>query len=519
MKSTIKAGLFVLLGAALAHAQLPTFQHIILVIQENRTPDNLFGGNATFEPGVDLQLASGAQPWCLGACFDPGHENNAWRLQYKKGSCANPVSSASCSTTTCNGSTMTLPTCPQDTYVSTSYDNSVVSPYFDIAEKYGFANYFFQTNEGPSQPAHDFLFGGTSAPTGNPADQYFNYFAADNPAGGGATGCEAASTQTVTLVNPDGNNGDNTFPAAKLYPCFEHHTLSDLLEGAGKTWKYYTNNYGDIWTAPNGINHICIAPGGQEDQPCGNTDFTSHVLNSPKQILNDLGANNSPCNLQNMSWVIPNGTWSDHPGLGKNKASTTIEGGPSWVASIINTLGASSCKDTVNGTPIPYWQDTAIFVVWDDWGGFYDHIAPFKVQTGTKGSCDVWGCGYTYGFRVPLLVVSAYTPAGYVSGDTRTQGENFPYIHDFGSVLGFVENNFGIPIGSINSAENYPFADAFAPDYTAQPLNVPLADFFSLTSARQFEQITIPSTSPGTSYFLNYDGPPVDPDNDVIDND
>ncbi len=519
MKSTMKPVLFVLLAAVLCHAQLPTFQHIILVVQENRTPDNLFGGNPTFEPGVDLKLAGDAQPWCLGACFDPGHENNAWRLQHLKGSCANPVGSTYCSTTTCNGSIMTLPSCPQDTYVSASYDNAVVSPYFDIAQKYGFANYFFQTNEGPSQPAHDFLFGGTSAPTGNPSVQYFNYFGADNPAGGGVTGCEAASTQTVTLVNPDGNDGDNTFPKAKLYPCFEHQTLSDLLEGAGKTWKYYTNNYGDIWTAPNGINHICVAQGGQEGQPCANPDFTNHVLNSPKQILNDLGANNDPCNLQNMSWVIPNGTWSDHPGLGKGKASATIEGGPSWVASIINTLGASNCTDMINGKPVPYWQDTAIIVVWDDWGGFYDHVAPFKVQAGTKGSCSAWGCGYTYGFRVPLLVVSAYTPAGYVSGNTQTQGENFPYIHDFGSILGFVENNFGIPIGSINSAEGYPFADAFAPDYTAQPLNVPLADFFSLTSARQFLKITIPSTSEGTNYFLNYTGPPVDPDNDAIDND
>jgi phospholipase C len=326
------------------------------------------------------------------------------------------------------------------------------------------------------------------------------------------------STQRVQLINPDSNYKDKTFPVdVKLYPCFEHQTLSDLLEANNKTWKYYTNNYGDIWTAPNGINHICVAQGGSTGQPCANPDFTSHVLNSPKQVLSDIAS--PACALQNMSWVIPNGTWSDHPGLAKGKPSTTIEGGPNWVASIINTLGASTCTDTINGNPVPYWQDTAIIVVWDDWGGFYDHIAPFKVQTGTKGSCDTWGCGYTYGFRVPLLVVSAYTPASYVSGDTRTQGENFPYVHDFGSILGFVENNFGIPIGSINVQEGYPFADAFAPDYSAQPLNVPLADFFSLTSPRQFEQIQTGANSFNLNYFLNYSGPPVDPDNDVIDND
>jgi phospholipase C len=57
-----------------------------------------------------------------------------------------------------------VPVCPQQTYVSGTYDNSIVFPYFDIATKYGFANYFFQTNQGPSMPAHQFLFTGTPAP-------------------------------------------------------------------------------------------------------------------------------------------------------------------------------------------------------------------------------------------------------------------------------------------------------------------------------------------------------------------
>jgi phospholipase C len=521
MKSAVKTVvLFALLGAVLAHAQLPTFQHIILVIQENRTPDNLFGGNPTFEPGVDLQLAAGAQPWCLGACFNPSHQNESWRLQHKSGFCASSVTSGSCATATCNGVKGTaVPSCPQESYVSTTYDSGVVLPYFDIAQKYGFANYLFQTNQGPSQPAHDFLFGGTSAPTGDPTQQYFNYFAADNPGNNGPnTGCEALAAQKIPLVTPDGTFGDATFPSAKLYPCFDHGTLSDLIEGAGKSWRYYTNDFGDIWTAPNGISHICIAPGGQEGQPCANQDFTQNVTVSPKQILLDLGAGGGQCNnLASMSWVIPNGTWSDHPGLsGNNKSSSSIEGGPNWVANIINALGTSTCTDTIKGKAVPYWQDTAIFVVWDDWGGFYDHVPPFKVSVGTKGSCTTWGCGYTYGYRVPMLVVSAYTPAGYVSGDTRTHGETFPYIHDFGSILAFVENNFGIGIGSINPAKNnYPFADAFAPDYTAQPLNVPLADFFSLTSARTFQQVETTDTSFDTSYFLDYKGPAIDPDNDA----
>jgi phospholipase C len=64
--------LFVSLGAMFAAAQtLPTFQHIIVIVQENRTPDNLFGGNTTFEPGVDLQQSQLAQPWCFGGLLRP----------------------------------------------------------------------------------------------------------------------------------------------------------------------------------------------------------------------------------------------------------------------------------------------------------------------------------------------------------------------------------------------------------------------------------------------------------------
>jgi hypothetical protein len=132
---------------------------------------------------------------------------------------------------------------------------------------------------------------------------------------------------------------------------------------------------------------------------------------------------------------------------------------------------------------------------------------------GVRESCSVssWGCGYTYGFRVPLLVVSACTGvknqdgtySGYVSGNTITQGEVFPYIHDFGSILAFTEQNFGIPIGEINAQNNYDFADGRAPDGAGG--NIPLADFFGLTKPRTFT--TIPTYNPLTYYTNNPAGP------------
>ena len=181
------------------------------------------------------------------------------------------------------------------------------------------------------------------------------------------------------------------------------------------------------------------------------------------------------------------------------------------MADIINTLGNDPGK-------CGYWNNTAVLIVWDDWGGFWDHVAPFSVvNNGTS-----WGSGYVYGFRVPFMVVSPYTPAGYVSGACQSPNcpnEAFPYVHDFGSILAFIENNFlgSGQIGQINPG--YQFADAFAPDYKVRPLNIPLADFFSLATPRSFQAITLPPGAPDANYFINYNGPILDPDNDVIDND
>jgi hypothetical protein len=108
-----------------------------------------------------------------------------------------------------------------------------------------------------------------------------------------------------------------------------------------------------------------------------------------------------------------------------------------------------------------------------------------------------------YGFRVPLLVVSAYTPPGYVSGALPPYGNGRDAIHthDFGSILAFIENNFlgSNAIGQIDPP--YPFADAFAPELAAGV--VPLSDFFPNTLPANFVPITVP-TGYDASYFQNY---------------
>jgi phospholipase C len=253
---------------------------------------------------------------------------------------------------------------------------------------------------------------------------------------------------------------------ANIFPCFERRTLSDLLETQGVSWIYYgmITTYGGIWMAPNAISHICIAASGA----CTGSDWTSHVDGVPSDVLADISTN---CNLRGVSWVTPDGNNSDHMGNVSNA------NGPSWVASIVNAVGTSPCKNPDGSS---YWNSTAIIVTWDDWGGWYDHERP-SVKAYPQG-------GYQMGFRVPLIVVSAYTPAKLIS--------NTP--EDFGSVIRFIERNFGIKEGALT------FADARAESN--------LKEFFSLgSSPRKFQPINAPLSA---NHFLSAKPSSMPPDDD-----
>jgi len=244
-----------------------------------------------------------------------------------------------------------------------------------------------------------------------------------------------------------------------MNPCFEHPTLSDELDAKGVSWRYYTPSAGSIWTGPNAIQHICQAETKNGHLVCAGSAW-SNVVIPPKRVLTDIAENQ----LAAVSWVIPTGKNSDHAG------TITNTGGPSWVASIVNAVGNS-----------PYWADTAIFITWDDWGGWYDHVPPPQVRV----NCSEWGCGYVYGLRVPLMVISPYTKSGYISHVN----------HDFGSILKFIEETFGL--GSLG------YADALADD---------LSDCFNFNQTPlAFHSITAPL---GADHFLNDTTPPIDPDND-----
>jgi phospholipase C len=453
-------------------AQISSFQHIILVVQENRTPDNLFYAlcsptslcsttpsstqyNIQTSNWLDKTQSGGViQPLTeeLAGGYDLGHAHIHFGKECDLDTATNVCHMDGAAGTGCSG---TCPSQPQFRYVDNSKDT--ITPYLQLVQQYGWANYMFQTNQGPSFPAHQFLFGATSAPSA--ADDAAGIFVESNmehPQG--TNGCTSKAGAFVLLITPPDNTNQQVFP------CFEHNTLPDVMPST-VTWKYYSITNPD-WEAPNAIQHIC-QPSKPTGGVCTGSDWIDNVDLSPKDILTDI----ADCKLRNLNWAIPISNNSDHNGLSQG-------GGPSWVASIVNAVGKSSCKNPDGSS---YWDSTAILVTWDDWGGWYDHEPP-TILAQPQGD-------YQYGFRVPLIVISAYTAAGYIDNQR----------HDFGSMVNFVEHNFGVQTGILG------FADARAGTDD-------LSGFFNLSAApRPF--VTIPSIFTA-EHFINDTSPELAPDTD-----
>jgi phospholipase C len=201
-----------------------------------------------------------------------------------------------------------------------------------------------------------------------------------------------------------------------IEPCLNNTTLGDELDKAGVSWRYYTsmvNGGGGAWSAYQAIKHIYYGH-----------DWSKDVITPQTRFFNDVSNGDLPA----VSWITPTCVNSDHAGCGSNT-------GPDWVASLVNAIGESQ-----------FWDSTVIFVFWDDYGGWYDHVPP-KLA-------DYDGLG----IRVPLLMVSAYARKGCVS-----------HVHyEHGSILKFVEDQWGLPRLSASDARANPIArDCF--DFSQPP--------------------------------------------------
>jgi phospholipase C len=386
-------------------------KHVVVIIQENRSFDNLFNGF----PGADTVQSGGTSTGAVvplkpvgltDSSIDLDHNHTTWYRTYAGGKLYFDLVSA-------GGGTSLTPY----SYVPPAQN----APYFTLAQHYTLADRMFQSNTGPSFVAHQYIVAGSTqvAP---------GVIVAENPLPDlkGIWGCDEPSYNKAATLAPNGVDGPGVFP------CFTYPTIADELDAKSLSWKYYApaigTGFGGIWSAFDANKQIRYG-----------TDWTTKVISPETTVLSDLQAGTP---LPDVTWVVPSFQNSDHPGNG----SAT---GPAWVTSIVNAIGAS-----------PNWNSTAIFVVWDDWGGWFDHVSPPQI--------DSMGLG----FRVPLIVISPYAKHGYVS---HVQ-------HEFGSILKFTEETFGLAPLAASDTRADDFADCF--DYTAGPQ--PFRAFASRLRASDF---------------------------------
>ncbi len=354
--------------------------HVVIIVQENRSVDDLFNGF----PGANT-VKSGRnshgqkvhlKPALLTAPYDISHAHSAFLIEYANGN----LNGFDLVTSHCNVRSQ----CPPTNVRAYAYvPQSEVQPYWDMGEQYTFGDQMFQTNEGPSFPAHQYLVSGTSTIKNGSSLR-----AAEEPRRPSGTvtgGCNSPPGSYVQVIDPLGNEKQTVFP------CFHRVSLMEEANAASVSWRYYqAHGHSGAWNAPDAVKPIWKSSSYHDD-----------VSYPPSNVLTDVANRN----LASIVWVTPTAAASDHSG-------TNDGSGPSWVASVVNAIGESK-----------YWDSTAIFVVWDDWGGWYDHVAP-QVRN-----------SYELGFRVPLVVISPYAKRHYVS---HVQ-------HEFGSILKFTEEQFGLP--------------------------------------------------------------------------
>jgi phospholipase C len=391
-------------------------QHIVIMIQENRSFDNffatfpgadgtkvakLYGGGTTplkpenLERSFNQDLAHGYPTFVEeydGGKMDGFSREGPWGLQYVK---------------------------PKQ-----------IQPYWEIARRWVLGDHMFQTTAGASFTAHQDLIAGGALVSSKLS-------IIDIPS---ATpwGCDAPPGTVTSELNWHKQYLHYQGP----FPCLGYRTMANLLDAKGISWKYYVPQQTEpIWDAFDAIAAVrCVTFTPPQTCSGEGREWQTNIVEPETTIYSDVQNGTLPA----VSWVIPDSPNSDHPGV------SMYDTGPSWIASVVNAIGQS-----------PEWNSTAIIIVWDDWGGFYDHVPPPQLNFAGLG------------FRVPMLVVSPY--------DRVTPGKQQGYIShtqfEFGSILRFIEDNWGL--GTLGTA-----------DARATSLANPRLGVFDFTQApRSFKRI------------------------------
>lgn len=391
-------------------------KHIVIVVQENRSFDNLFAGF----PGADAPLSGRDGSGALVPLRTIGWQGPDIGHSWADAMDAWDNGKMDGFEKELGGSDA-----PAGTYPYARLDRKLIMPYWQMARRYVLADHMFATEFGGSFTAHLDLIAGTT--NLSPTEAEVNWPPAQ------IWGCDSPPGMWSSLVNQQRLIDYTGGP----FPCFRQFaTLAGTLDAARVSWNYYAvaiGDAGDGWSAFDAIHDVRLGRDWKK------------VISPPSNVLTDI-ANGR---LASVVWVTPDVRDSDHPG---GDSGT----GPSWVASVVNAIGRSR-----------YWKSTAVVVLWDDWGGWYDDAPP--PQRDFVGN----------GMRVPCIIISPYARTSYVSHT----------YYEFGSIIKFVEETFGLPpLG----APSFGYTDARAASLT---------DSFNFSqSPRTFRKI---DASYDASYFLH----------------
>ena len=392
--------------------------HVVVIMQENRSFDSYFG---TY-PGADgIPMANGKPTVCVpdaaGACVAPFHNSadvngggphgqtnasadinggkmDGFVTQAESGrkGCADPTNPACTNSAT------------QD--VMGWKDAREIPNYWTYAQNFVLQDHMFEPNASWSLPEHLFMVSEWSAHCTTPGVAASCTNALQNPGSPPDfnTGNKKRTPATTTpLIPATDTEGDPI--AAPTAPDYAWTDLTYLLHKNNIPWGYYIvagtepDCQNDNALSCTAVKQNAKTPGIWNPLPYFDT-VRNDGQQSNIQSVTNFYSQAASGDLPAVSWVVPSGAVSEHP-------PSASSAGQAYVTSLINAVMHS-----------PEWDSTAIFLAWDDWGGFYDHVQPPAVdQNG-------------YGLRVPALVISPYAKHGYIDHQTLSFDAYVKFIED-----------------------------------------------------------------------------------------
>jgi len=387
-------------GAYLVPGGIHKIKHVIIVMQENRSFDSYFG---TY-PGADgIPMRNGVPTVCVpdpaGGCTRPYHDtadvngggphgrSNAV-ADVNRGKMNGFIRQRDAARLTC--SNPDDPACsgvgPPD--VMGYHTGAEIPNYWAYAQNFVLQDHMFEPVKSWSLPEHLYMVSAWSAK------------------------CRNRSPMSC-VNNIIGPYGVVQFDQAVHQELATGRTSIDLA-WTDITWLLFAKHVSWAYYVQTGLQPDCPSDSAETCAPVKQSPRTPAIWN-PLPLFGDVQRDHQLGNIKSLdsylraaragtlpsvSWVVPSGTDSEHP-------PSSVHQGQAYVTAVINAAMKS-----------PDWKSTAIFLSWDDWGGFYDHVAPPRV--------DLNG----YGLRVPGIVISPYAKSGFIDHQTLSSDAYLKFIED-----------------------------------------------------------------------------------------